>query len=202
MPRPHLPAILGPLLLLAQIACATPDLGQRAASTPYDRYMAPVRRVLSNLHGPGADFQRVQSLMRTGRGFRYAFNEPYVAAAPEVTARTRTGDCKAKSLWLAAQLGDPHIRYVIGKASVDSGISHAWLLWDDGRRWWILDPTNQRRPLPADSAPPDQYIALYSWSTKGVFRHAANLARNAEDIALRRPNPPAAAPASGREAGR
>lgn len=164
---------LSSLLLAKTAALAGIDLGSPAGYTPYDRYMSPVKQVLCNLHGQTTDFKRVQSLLNEGRSFRYSFTDPYTAAMPAVTARTHTGDCKAKSLWLMDQLGDSNMRYVIGKARATSKISHAWVMWNDGSDWWILDPTNANRPILADSAPRNEYIPQYSWSRSGSYRHSA-----------------------------
>jgi hypothetical protein len=116
---------------------------------------------------------RVKFLMREGNSFRYTFTEPYVATLPAVTQRTKSGDCKAKSLWIADKIGDrEHIRFVIGKARSTSRISHAWLMWNDGSRWWILDPTNTSLPIPAESVARNEYIPLYSYDAHGCYRHA------------------------------
>jgi hypothetical protein len=160
-------------LLLARIStCAAVDLGTPAGYTPYDRYMNPVRQVLGTLHGQTTDFNRVQNLLRVGRSFRYSFTDPYVAASPATTARTRTGDCKAKSLWLVDQIGDANVRFVIGKARATSRISHAWVMWNDGSSWWILDPTNASRPIAAANVAKNEYIPFYSWARDGSYRHA------------------------------
>lgn len=163
------------LLALAALSSSSfaLDLGASTRSTPYDPYLSPVRSVLSDLHGADADLAQVKKLMRTGRSFRYSFTEPYTAQLPAVTAKTKQGDCKAKSLWLADQLGDRNVRYVIGKATSSSKISHAWLMWNDGARWWILDPTNTSRPIPAESVSKNQYIALYSYDANRSYEHAA-----------------------------
>jgi len=153
-------------------ACAAIDLGTPAGYTPYDRYMSPVRQVFGTLHGQTTDLKRVQNLLRIGRSFRYSFTDPYVAASPAVTERTRRGDCKAKSLWLVDQLGDANVRYVIGKARATSKISHAWVMWNDGSSWWILDPTNASRPIAAARVANNEYIPFYSWSRNGSYRHA------------------------------
>ena len=158
--------------LFAVPAFAAFDLGASAGSTPYDPYLHPVKQVLGSLQGSHASLDRVKELMRTGRSFRYSFTEPYTAQLPAVTARTRTGDCKAKSLWLADQLGDRNVRYVIGKATRTSKISHAWLMWNDGSRWWVLDPTNTSRPIAAESTSKNDYIPLYSYDTARSYRHA------------------------------
>src|ERR1700694_5469600 len=92
------------------------DLGAPASITPYDPYMSPVKHVLTQLGTVDNSLDRVRQLMHVGRAFRYSFTSPYVAATPNVTATTRAGDCKAKALWLADQLNDSHVRFVIGKA--------------------------------------------------------------------------------------
>lgn len=161
-------------LLFAQTAAlAGIDMGTPAGYTPYDRYMSPVKQIMGSLKGQTTDFKRVQSLLSEGRSFRYSFTDPYTAAMPAETARTHTGDCKAKSLWLMDQLGDANLRYVIGKARATSKISHAWVMWNDGTTWWILDPTNANRPIAAESTSRNEYIPQYSWSKSGSYRHSA-----------------------------
>lgn len=162
------------LLLAANLAVvAGTDLGSSTSRTPYDAYMRPVRQVLGSLEGEGTSMDRVQTLMRVGRGFRYSFTEPYMAALPEVTATLRAGDCKAKALWLCDQMGDENVRFVVGKARSSSRLSHAWVMWKSEGRWWILDCTNLSRPIAADSVSRNQYIPLYSWSKAGTYRHDA-----------------------------
>lgn len=162
------------LFLTAAVASAVVDLGTPAPASPYEPYMRPVKQVLGSLSSGGTSLERVKELMREGRGFRYSFTEPYVAQLPETTSRTKTGDCKAKSLWIADQIGDRNnVRYVIGKARRTSKISHAWVLWNDGARWWILDPTNTSRPIAADSASQNEYIPLYSYDSRRCYRHSA-----------------------------
>ena len=164
---------LSGLLLAKTAALAGIDLGTPAGYTPYDRYMSPVKQVIGSLRGQTTDFKRVQSLLNEGRNFRYSFTDPYTAAMPSETARTHSGDCKAKSLWLMDQLGDSNMRYVIGKARATSKISHAWVMWNDGSAWWILDPTNANRPILAENASRNEYIPQFSWSKNGSYRHSA-----------------------------
>jgi hypothetical protein len=149
------------------------DLGLPASGTPYDPYMAPVKQVLTHLTSQEDSMDRVRYLMEEGRDFRYDFNTPYVAATPAETAMTRSGDCKAKALWLADQLNDTSVRFVIGKARSTSQMSHAWLLWQHENRWYILDCTNNSYPIPADHVSSNEYIPLYSFSKDGEFRHHA-----------------------------
>jgi len=161
------------LLAVGSHVFAAFDLGSPAGASPYEPYMRPVKQVLGSLSGTTPSMDKVMDLLREGKSFRYSFTEPYVAATPDVTARTHSGDCKAKSLWLCAELGDRSVRYVIGKARKTSKISHAWVMWNDGARWWILDPTNSSRPIAAESTSRDEYIPLYSYDRSGCYRHAS-----------------------------
>jgi hypothetical protein len=163
-------------LLLAQVASfAVVDLGAATSRTPYDAYMHPVKQVLGSLPGQSASLDKVNALMQQGRNFRYSFTTPYEAALPSVTAQTHAGDCKAKALWLADQLGDQNVRFVVGKMHANSQLSHAWLMWQHDGRWFILDCTNTSRPIAADSVPATDYVPLFSYSKNGEYRHANGL---------------------------
>ncbi|MEI9894616.1 MAG: hypothetical protein WDN28_12200 [Chthoniobacter sp.] len=74
----------------------------------------------------------VEKLVREGRSFRYVYNkeQPYVPQPPELTEATKSGDCKAKSLWLASRMNTRRVRFVIGKLSLGAPKSHAWLVWE------------------------------------------------------------------------
>ena len=47
----------------------------------------------------------VSQLVREGRAFRYSYDkaQPYIPQSPETTETKKSGDCKAKSLWLASK---------------------------------------------------------------------------------------------------
>lgn len=163
------------------------DLGFKAGRTPYDRYMTPVNNVLSEVTGAEDSLRDVTRLMKVGRRFRYSFNRPYTAMPPSVTERTRSGDCKDKALWLLSRMNDDSARFVIGKATSRSAISHAWVMWENNGRWWVLDCTNNSRPIPADSLSRNQYIPLYSYAKDGVYVHTAtrtaSVASNTQPVA-------------------
>ena len=161
------------LIATAAFAVARPDLSNgHPGPTPYDPYRAPVDAVMGHLTGPSPSFASVSRWMKQGYGFRYSFDTPYLAQMPSVTAAKHSGDCKAKSLWLASQMNDANnLRYVIGKARRTSKISHAWLMWKNEGRWWILDPTNVSQPIPADSVGADDYIVYYSYDHTGSYVH-------------------------------
>ena len=160
------------------------DLGSPAAATPYDPYMSPVKQVLTHLTNEQNSMDLVRRLMHQGRQFRYSFTSPYVAATPNVTAATHAGDCKAKALWLADQLNDQSLRFVIGKARRSSQMSHAWLMWQHDNRWWILDCTNNWDPIPADRVSSSQYIPYYSFAKTCEYRHRATQIMTADTASV------------------
>ncbi|MEI6350337.1 MAG: hypothetical protein WCP06_04445 [Verrucomicrobiota bacterium] len=156
----------------ARVLHATPDMShRRAGSTPYDPYLQPVDSVIQRLDGSSPSFERVSALMREGFSFKYSYDTPYIATTPEVTESRHAGDCKAKSLWLASQMNDASVRYVIGKARRTSRISHAWLMWKYNSKWWILDPTNASVPIPANAVGADDYLVSYSYDRTGSYCH-------------------------------
>lgn len=138
-----------------------------------------------------ASMKTVRRLMFIGRGYRYLEGKSHVPAAPEITTERKGGDCKDKTLWLAEKLNDTSLRFVIGKARSTSVIGHSWLYWQDKEsRWWILDCTNRKLPVLADSVPVDHYIPCYSYTRDGVFRHwGASLASAAKPSPTPRPKP-------------
>jgi hypothetical protein len=183
------------LFAVALTASANVDLGVSSGRTPYDAYMQPVKAVLGSLDNNNADMTRVRSLMREAFGFRYSFTTPYLAATPAETSATRKGDCKAKALWLCDKMGDSHVRFVVGKSRRNAKLSHAWVLWENQGRWWILDPTNTSQPIPADRVSDNQYIPLYSWAKGRTFRHAETSTSIAAVARKSRKSSPVASPA-------
>ena len=177
-------ALLLLTLAMTKVAALAVDLGVRSGGTPYDRYLGPVRTVLGSLDNKKADMDTVKKLMKQGRSFRYHLDNPYVPAMPSVTAKEREGDCKDKALWLCDQLGDSSVRFVIGKTSPRAKMSHAWVMWQNEGRWWVLDCTLKSAPIAADTLSPKQYIPLYSYGKGSCYRHgvsAMNVAAVASD---------------------
>ena len=106
------------LLALTILFCATTraqDLGSSTGSTPYDKYFDRVFSTLSSLSTNQAPLDQVNEYMKTGRGFRYYMKTPYVPQTPQETESSRSGDCKAKSLWVAYKMDDRKVRFVVGR---------------------------------------------------------------------------------------
>ena len=160
------------LLLTAKLsAFAGLDLGSTASRTPYDPYLAPVRQTFASMNGESATMQKVQAWMREGRGFRYSHTVPYYPALPQETAAKRQGDCKDKALWMINNLQDPTARFVIGQDKRGAAMSHAWVMWQNQGKWWILDCTLNSQPIPADRVGPNEYVPQYSYTKGASFTH-------------------------------
>jgi hypothetical protein len=149
------------------------DLGSPAGRTPYDPYLGPVWTVLKSLSGKASPDQAAQ-LVRQGHAFRYNYNsaQPYLPQTPEQTAASKSGDCKAKSLWVASKLNDRGVRFVIGKAKAGQSISHAWLIWNGPDGWMILDATLYSSPLNPTRLSSNQFVPTYSFAPSGKYAHA------------------------------
>lgn len=147
-------------------AVAQFNLGSSTSRTPYDPYLGPMWSVFQRLSSGQPDVNLVEQLVRQGKSFRYVYkaSDPYVPQAPEVTERTKSGDCKAKSLWLASKMNTRKVRYVIGKAKAQSSLSHAWIIWDGPEGWLILDATFYSRPLEPQRLSANEFIPIYSYS--------------------------------------
>ena len=169
------------LLILTLFAASSfapaQDLGQPTSSTPYDKYFGRIRSVLGDLGNNHPPLVLVEELVKTGRGFRYVMKDPYIPQTPAETEATRAGDCKAKSLWVAAKMDDRKIYFVVGRIKSVSGMSHAWLLWKGPAGWMVLDATMYSRPLEVARLGPNEFTSLYSYTAGGKFIHSAAGAR-------------------------
>lgn len=149
------------LILLATITTQRMVIAQtKTKSTPYESYMTEVVEELKTLNGK-TDMNRVRILMYEGRSFKYKRVTDYIPKAADLTHRERQGDCKDKALWLISRMNDPRVRYVIGKTNMKSKMAHAWVEWNDGQNWWILDCTLKYEPMLKSNS---GYTSFYSYS--------------------------------------
>jgi hypothetical protein len=174
--------VIGAFLVLSALSSvpihAQLDLGSATSRTPYDQYLGPMWSVFGRLSGGQPDLPLVEQLVRQGKSFRYVFkaDQPYVPQLPEVTESTKSGDCKAKSLWLASKMNTKKVRYVIGKAKAGSNLSHAWIIWDGPEGWLVLDATFYSRPLSPERLSATEFIPIYSYSPGGRYAHTVSAA--------------------------
>jgi hypothetical protein len=162
-----------PLLFLLGVSAPllAQDLGSPTSRTPYDVYLGPMRTVLSALGNNKPSLAQVNQYVRTGKSFRYQMKDPYIPQLPAETEATKSGDCKAKSLWVASKMDDRSVRFVIGRARAVSQMSHAWLMWPGPSGWLILDPTNFSSSLEMNRLARDEFMPIYSYTAGGKYAH-------------------------------
>ena len=159
MKTPTLVAVFSLLCATSSLAPAQ-DLGRPVGSTPYDKYFGRIREILAALGSNSPSMELVNELVKTGRGFRYYMKDPYIPQTPQETDASRSGDCKAKSLWVAYKMDDHSVRFVVGRIKSVQGMSHAWLLWKGPEGWLILDATMYSRPLDVARLGPQEFTPL------------------------------------------
>ena len=166
-------AVLAALLFVTARSLAI-DLGAPTSRTPYDAYLGPVWSVFGRLGRAQPDTAQVEQWVREGRNFRYSYkkDQPYLPQTPEETESSKSGDCKAKALWLVNKMQSRKVRFVIGKVKQAGNVSHAWLIWDGPEGWLILDATLSRQPLDPERVGPNDYRPTYSYAPSGKYAHA------------------------------
>jgi len=95
---------------------------------------------------------------------------------PEESEYLGTGDCEDMAIWLYVKLKRKDVgpvRLCIGKHSRTAAQMHAWLVWSDGRRLYVLDPSTSDEPLREDQVRPGSYIPYYSYDGDAKWRHKA-----------------------------
>lgn len=153
-------------VVLALTSCTTsdrpvgPHLGTPTRRTPYD-----------------SKYERVRIYLREVRvKIKYTpeeANRDYWQL-PEETEALGTGDCEDMAIWLYVKMkraGIEAVRLCIGKHTTTADEMHAWLLWEDGKGLYILDPSVSDEPLRHDRIQPDNYIPYYSYDGDRKWRH-------------------------------
>ena len=160
-------------LLLSPSSYSALDLGNSTGRTPYDPYLGPMWSVFGKLGASQPDPAQVEKWVSEGRAFRYSFSkaQPYVPQSPEQTEASRSGDCKAKSLWLANKMDSKKVRFVIGKFKAGAAQSHAWLIWNSPTGWLILDATMFSRSLDPARVSSREFVPIYSYAPSGKYTH-------------------------------
>ena len=66
--------------------------------------------------------------------------------------------------------GAEHVRLVIGKRTILSRRTHAWIEWDTDRGTYVLDPTINWTAYRADRFRDRAYIPLYAYAGTHKYR--------------------------------
>jgi predicted transglutaminase-like cysteine proteinase len=159
------------------------------ASTPYDRQMTPISRVLNSSVGTLAgrtSLARMDHWLTNLRAIPYHYSSQWKTPA-QVTSNP-AADCKGKAIVLYAIMranGARHIRFVIGKHHIADQRTHAWLEWDTTNGTYLLDPTFNKAVERVGDYNPARYIPHYAYDGARKYRatyyrpsHASIVASN------------------------
>jgi predicted transglutaminase-like cysteine proteinase len=172
--------LLASLLLTVAASSSFADaLLFTVSSTPYDRQMERIRPVLTApTHDAGSQvsLSTVNHWMADLRAIPYGFTMHW--KTPAEAQSGAPADCKAKAVALyekMREMGATNVRLVIGKRTVTSRSTHAWLAWDTDGGSYVLDPTFNYAACTARQLGKRNYQALYAYAGNKKFRAASTL---------------------------
>lgn len=148
-------------------------------STPYDRQMARIRPVLTApVHESGSPVSLaiVNQWMADLRAIPYGFTMHW--KTPAEAQSGAPADCKAKAVALyekMREMGATNVRLVIGKRTVMSRSTHAWLAWDTEGGSYVLDPTFNYAACTTSQVGKRNYQPLYAYAGNKKFRASSTL---------------------------
>lgn len=148
-------------------------------STPYDRQMARIRPVLTaatHSSGSQVSVSIVNQWMTDLRSIPYGFTTFW--KTPAEAQSGAPADCKAKAVALYEKMrenGATNVRLVIGKRTVTSRQTHAWLAWDTDSGSYVLDPTFNWAACTAAQVGKRNYQPLYAYAGSKKFRATSTL---------------------------
>ena len=173
------PLLVVALLALSSTASFADALLFTVSATPYDHQMARIRPVLtaSSQHaGTNVSLNTVNQWMGDLRSIPYGFTA--VWKTPAEAQSGAPADCKAKAVALYEKMqanGATNVRLVIGKRTVMSRQTHAWLAWETPAGSFVLDPTFNYTACKAEQVGKRNYQPLYAFAGAKKFRAASGL---------------------------
>jgi predicted transglutaminase-like cysteine proteinase len=171
------------LVFLSAKCCNADALFVSVKATPYDRQMARIRSALSEGRtgsANGVSLVAVNHWMSELRNVPYAYHR--VWQTPRQVESGAPADCKGKAVALYRRMkahGARNLRLVIGRRTMWSGTTHAWLEWNTARGNYVLDPTFNTDGIPSNRLGSHSYVPLYAYAGQRKFRaSAARLVRH------------------------
>ena len=165
------------VVFLSAKCCYADALYTSVKATPYDRQMARIRSTLTS--SGGASHNRV-SLFAVNRWMTQLRNVPYAYhrlwQTPRQVYSGAPADCKGKAVALYRRMkanGARNLRLVIGRRTMWSGTTHAWLEWNTARGNYVLDPTFHTNAIPSQKLGHHSYLPLYAYAGGKKFRSRA-----------------------------
>lgn len=167
--------LAGALLCLSSAACFAESVAFFAvSSTPYDHQMTRIEPVLTG-HGAGRSENLslgvVNQWIGELRAIPYGFSTEW--KTPAEVQNGPAADCKGKAVALYQRMhaaGAQNVRLVIGKHSMFSRKTHAWLEWNTDGGTFVLDPTINWTACRAERLGSASYIPLYAFAGSRKYR--------------------------------
>ena len=169
---------------LSCISCYGQSILLSVQSTPYDKQMSRIRPFLATEQRPShstLSLRIVNHWIWDLRSIPYGFTREW--KTPAETESGAPADCKAKALTLYERMqsnGASNLRLVIGKHTLNSRSTHAWLEWETDGSSYILDPTLNWQAYRVSDLDRRSYIPFYAFEGAKKYRAAqtALLAQN------------------------
>jgi predicted transglutaminase-like cysteine proteinase len=167
------------LLVLLGVSCATcfsEPLLISVKSTPYDRQMSRIRPVLTSSdrsEHKEVSLRVVNQWIGSLRSIPYGFTT--VWKTPAETQSGAPADCKAKAVALYERMkenGATDLRLVIGKRTMMSRSTHAWVEWEVAGTNYVLDPTINWMAYRSSDLGARTYIPNYAFAGDRKYRVA------------------------------
>lgn len=167
------PLILG-LIFLFSFSCFAESVYLPVKSTPYDRQMTRISPVLLSKNDSGKhelSLGLVNHWIEDLRAIPYGFSSEW--KTPDEVDTAPVADCKGKAVALYQRMqlhGAEHMRLVIGKRTILSRRTHAWIEWDTERGTYVLDPTVNWSACRVDRFRDRAYLPLYAYAGSHKYR--------------------------------
>lgn len=161
-------------LCLGATSCFAHPSFLTVASTPYDRQMTPVSRVLNSSAGAMAgrtSLAKINHWLTNLRAIPYRYSPQW--KTPGQVISDPVADCKGKAILLYAIMranGARHLRFVIGKRHIADHRTHAWLEWETTKGTFLLDPTFNTSVERVSDYDPARYIPHYAYNGARKYR--------------------------------
>jgi predicted transglutaminase-like cysteine proteinase len=177
-------ALIVALVGLSTVSCFADSVFMSVNSTPYDRQMTRIQPVLlikNSAHNENVSLGLVNHWIQDLRGIPYGFSAEWKTPAEVESAAF--ADCKGKAVALYEKMhcsGAQNVRLVIGRRSLTSRKTHAWLEWTTESGNYLLDPTLNWSAYRSADVGNHSYIPLYAYAGGRKYRAASGtlLAKN------------------------
>jgi predicted transglutaminase-like cysteine proteinase len=173
--RKTLVLIVG-LICLFSLSCFAESVYLSVSSTPYDKQMTRIRPALLSTNATvkqNVSLSLVNHWIENLREIPYGFSPEW--KTPAEVELDAVADCKGKAVALYDVMhshGAENVRLVIGKRTLASRKTHAWVEWNTNSGTYVLDPTINWTAYRAEQRGVRSYIPLYAYAGARKYRAA------------------------------